>query len=169
MSDDKTVADATETKVDTKSQHDTSTADAEKKELIAQRDKLKAKLRDFEEKDKKALEDKAIEEGKLKEVLASRDAELSELRQKVAAVETARQADRQRALDKVVDPEFKKFAETMSDASTILEFVDKLAEKKITTHTSNDIKTAPEAPKYKNFRDWDNAVNDTGGGLRTRL
>ena len=169
MSDDKNVPEGTETKVDTKSQQDTSAAEAEKKELIAQRDKLKAKLRDIEEKDRKAAEEKAIEEGKLKEVLSSRDAELAELRKKVETVETARQVERQKALDRVVDPGLKKFAETMPDASMILEFIDALAEKKITTHTSNDKKTAPEAPKFRNFKDWEDAVSESGGGLRPRL
>jgi len=172
MSDDTKAVETAEPKVDTRVQQDTSTADAEKKELIAQRDKLKAKLREIDEAKKKAEEDKAIEEGRLKEVLQSKEAELKELRTKMEAVETARQESRQRALDKVTDPDMKKFAEKMSDASEILDFVEtvnRMKGDKLTTHTGKERMTAPEVPKSKSFREWEQRMNNPGGGLVPNL
>lgn len=167
MSDDNKATDVVEKKAEAdsqkQSQETSNAADAEKKELIAQRDKLKAKLREIEEKDKKAAEAKAIEEGKIKDVLASRESELAELRKKVEAVEAANQAQRAKALERVPD-EMRKFAVNMSDAAEILEFADKIAEKKLTTHTDKSKATTAEPQKFKSGHEWQRAMLDRGVG-----
>jgi hypothetical protein len=168
MSDDKTVTDVTETKVDTKSQEHTSAAEAELKKVIAERDKAKAKLREREEEDRKAADAKTIEEGKIKELLASRDAEVAELKKYRDSVEAERQAQRVKVLEGIADPEVRKFAEKMSDAPEMLEFLKLVEEKKLTTHTSKGIVTAPEKPKFKDFHSWEAQFNE-GNGLIPKL
>ena len=163
MTDVTPATDVAEPKVETPVQND---AQAELKKVIAERDKAKAKLREREEEDRKALEAKAIEEGKLKELLAGRDAELSELKKYRESVEADRQAQKARALDKVPES-YRKFADKMSDAGEINEFLETLNAGKITTHTANAPKTAPEAPKYKSITEMDRALN--GGSIIPRL
>lgn len=163
MSDDVKVPDGRETPQEPKTY-----SEEEFKKAVAERDKAKTKLREREEEDRKAAEAKTIEDGKLKEVLAARDAELTELRKKIDAVEAARQERRAKALDRVADPVLRKFAEKLTDAEEILEFLETLEAKKLTTHNSNDRKTAPEAPQFKTLREMDRALNG-GGGLVPKL
>jgi septal ring factor EnvC (AmiA/AmiB activator) len=152
-----------------KNQQHTSEAEAELKKVIAERDKAKAKLREREDEDRKALEAKAIEEGKIKELLATREAELAELKKYRDSVEAEKQARRAKVLDGIADPEVKKFAEKMSDASEIIEFTKLVEERKLTTHTGNNQKTAPEKPKFKSFSEYEQFYNNPGGGLIPKL
>lgn len=154
MSDDVKATEVAEQKAEAPVQNEMQ---AELKKVIAERDKAKAKLREREEEDRKALEAKALEEGKLKELLTSKENELSELKKFKDSVEAERQAQRAKVLDSITDSGVKKFAEKMSDANEITEFLKIVEEKKLTTHTANSAKTAPEAPKFKNFRDWESA------------
>jgi septal ring factor EnvC (AmiA/AmiB activator) len=164
MSDDTKAVEAAEPKVDTQVQ---DAAQAELKKVIAERDKAKAKLREREEEDRKAAEAKAIEEGKLKELLTARDTELAELKKYRESVEADRMAQKARALDKVPEA-YKKFADKMSDAVEINEFLETLNAGKLTTHTSKSPTTAPEKPKYKTHREWQESF-DTAGGLIPKL
>jgi predicted nuclease with TOPRIM domain len=135
-------------------------SEEEFKEAVAARDKAKAKLREREEEDRKALETKAIEEGKLKEVLASKEAELSAVRKELEAVETARKEARLKALDKVPE-EFKRFAERFMSADEIKEFLETLDAKKVTTHSTNAPKTQPEQKEKRTLTQL--IRGDTGG------
>jgi len=167
MSDDKTVTDVTEPKVEPKTQKDANeallAAEAEKKEIIAQRDKLKAKLREIEDKDKKAAEDKAIEEGKLKDVLTNTQAQLADAQKKLETVEAVRVARRQKVLDGIADANLKKFADKMGDAEDIQEFLDTLSTTKITTHNAQRPNGGPPEKKYKDAREY--LQEQQGGGL----
>ena len=171
MSDDNKVAEATETKVETKSQLETAQPkvyeESYVKELIADRDKAKAKAREYAELEKKAKEAKSIEDGNIKDVLAQREAELAEARKMLEVVETARQARRTEVLSKITDPGLKEFAEKLSSAEEVERFIALVADKKLTTHTSKDKTTAPEAPEFTTLRDMMTA--QAGGGLRTKL
>lgn len=76
------------------------------KELIAERDKAKEKLRKIEDAEKKAAEEKAIQEGKLKEVLASKEKELSDVQLKLKEYEAKETKQREALLSKL--PEDKR-------------------------------------------------------------
>jgi hypothetical protein len=56
----------------------------------------------------------------------------------------------------------------MSDAVEINEFLETLNAGKLTTHTSKAPTAAPEKPRYKDFRSWEQSFND-GGGLVPKL
>ena len=142
-------------------------SEEEFKKAVAERDKAKAKVREIEDRDKKALEDKAIEEGKLKDVLSQKEAKLAELQAKIDAADAVRQERRAKALEKVTDPVMRKVAEKLTDDVEIAEFIAALEERKITTHNANDKKTAPEAPAYKSIREMRQAQE--GGGLIPNL
>jgi hypothetical protein len=164
MSDDTKATEVAEPKTEVKAQEDG--LQAELKKVIAERDKAKAKLREREEEDRKALEAKAIEEGKLKELLTARDAELSELKKYRESVEADRQAQKARALEKVPES-YRKFADKMSDAAEINEFLETLNVGKLTTHNSKAPTTAPEKPKFRDFRSWEQSFDE--GGLVPKL
>lgn len=124
------------------------------KELIADRDKLKAKLRGVEEKEKKESEQKAIEEGRIKEVLAQKEQALADAQKRLDAI-TARDAEaRKRALEKVTDPALKKFAEKFETAEEILDFVETVAKQKPTTHSALAPRGANGGPAFKSPADY---------------
>lgn len=139
-------------------------SEEEFKKVVAERDKAKAKNRETEEKEKKAAEEKAIEEGRLKEVLAQKESLLADAHKKLEAVETARQVSRQRVLDGITDPNVKRFAEKMGDESDIRDFLETLSKTKLETHKALSEKGEPQKPAFKSARDFINAGG--GGGLR---
>jgi hypothetical protein len=161
-----------ETKEDSKSQKQTAEPktyeESYVKELIADRDKAKAKAREYAERDKKEAEAKAIEEGKLKELLAQKDVELTEARKVLEQIETARQARRTEILDKIDNAELKSFAEKLTTTEEIEKFLALVTDKKLTTHNANEKKTAPEAPQFKNLHEMMVAQNG-GKGLVPKL
>jgi len=122
------------------------------KELIAERDKAKEKLRKIEEDKKKAEETKAIEEGKLKEVLASKEAELAAANKKAEAYEAQQTKLRESYLSKLSD-EDKELASDIHDLDRLKKFVDKISPQPSTENKSQE-KWKPgsklEKPKFKN-------------------
>lgn len=99
--------------------------DDEVKKIIEERDKAKEKARKYDEEKRKTEEAKAIEEGKLKDVLAQKEVELSEALKKAEAYEAQQKALRDGLLSKVNDPKLKSIAEELS-ISKLQEFVDTL-------------------------------------------
>ena len=99
--------------------------DSEVKEIIAERDKAKERARKYDEEKKKAEEAKAIEEGKLKEVLAQKEARLAEVEAKAKVYEEQEKAQREELMAKIKDEGDKKIAAELSVGNLRL-FVDKL-------------------------------------------
>ena len=99
--------------------------DDEVKKIIEDRDKAKHLLRSIDEANKKSEEQKAIEEGKLKEVLAKREAELVEALNKAQAFEDQQKALRDGLLSKITDPKLKSIAEELSIAK-LQEFTESI-------------------------------------------
>lgn len=88
------------------------------KELIAQRDEVKRKLREREEADKKVTDAKLQEEGRYKELLEAKEKRLAELEGLAKEVEAYRQADadRREALLKELPKEKRELYQTASEA-----------------------------------------------------
>ena len=99
--------------------------DDEVRKIIEERDKAKQKLRAVDEEKKKAGEQKAIEEGKLKEVLAQKEAELAEAQKKAQAFEDQQKVFRDGLLSKITDPKLKSIAEELSIAK-LQEFAESI-------------------------------------------
>jgi len=99
--------------------------DDEVKKIIDERDKAKEKARKYDEDKRKAEEAKAIEEGKLKDVLAQREAELTEARKEADAYKLQQSTFRDGLLSKVNDPKLKSIAAELS-IPKLQEFVDTL-------------------------------------------
>ena len=95
--------------------------EAEVKKIIVERDEAKARLKEIAEKEKKLAEDKAVAEGKVKEILAQKEAELAEVKKKAELYEAEQKAIREQALEGLPD-EFKSFAEKLPSASDVLAF-----------------------------------------------
>jgi hypothetical protein len=98
-------------------------ADDEVRNIIAERDKAKAKLRKVEEDEQKALEAKAIEEGRLKEVLGTQKAELEQLRKFKEAKDAEESTLREQALAKLTDEDKRIVAELSTP--NLLAFVER--------------------------------------------
>lgn len=104
------------------------------KELIAQRDEVKRKLREREEADKKVTESKLLEEGKLKELLAAKEKELSDLaplKDKVAKYEAMEQAQREKLLKEL--PKEKRELYASVPTEVLQDMVEQLKVKETTT------------------------------------
>jgi len=111
-------------------------ADAELKKVIGQRDELKAKIREIEERDKKASEDKLAAEGKLSELLTSTKAELeaerkklADLSQKAEAYEKQQEELRTQLLAKVTDDDIRAVL-AKAPLADIQKIVDKFTQEK---------------------------------------
>lgn len=124
--EEQAVADATKAKADAEASKKTYTEE-QMKELIAERDKAKEKLRKIDEDRKKFEDAKLIEEGKTKELLAQRDAELVEAR-KEAEEAKAYKAQKLQSLMSMLSDDDKEFAEGMN-----LEKLEKFVEKQTKT------------------------------------
>ena len=88
------------------------------KEVIAERDKAKNKLRAIENEKRKAEESKLIEEGKLKEALALKDKELQEAQALKDELEKYRAADAARKEDllkKLPESKREKYSQLSTD------------------------------------------------------
>ena len=134
-------------------------SEEEFKKVIAERDKAKEKVRLIEEAEKKALEAKAIEEGKAKEMLAAKDAELATVKAKAEAYEAMQEKLKKQALEKV-PPELRHIAEKLS-AEDALEFADKLSTNKVKPFTE---KGAPHAEpqKFTSATEWERTLRSKG-------
>lgn len=109
-----------------KKSDDKTWSDDEVKKIIAERDKAKEKLRVQDEEKRKAEEAKAIEEGKLKEVLASKETLLAEVQAKLTAYQEAEKADRETLLSQIKDEGDKKIGSELSTANLRL-YVEKIS------------------------------------------
>lgn len=98
-------------------------SDDEVKKIIEERDNAKRKLRKIDEDTQKAAESKAIEEGKLKEVLEKQTAELESLRKFKESKDVEEIAVRESALTKLSD-EDKEIAKELSTPK-LLAYVEK--------------------------------------------
>jgi hypothetical protein len=134
------MADATETTVadaTTKPEGSTTArtySESEFKELIAQRDAVKNKLREREEADKKASDAKLLEEGKLKDLLTAREKELADLaplKDKVAKYEAAETAQREKLLKEI--PKEKRDLYASVSLEVLQDMVEQLKAKEGTT------------------------------------
>jgi len=101
------------------------------KELVAQRDEVKKKLREREDADKKAADAKLLEEGKLKEALEAKDRELSEykdIKGKLKRFEDAEAARKEKLLKSL--PEKKRELYAGVDVSVLEDIVNEFAAEK---------------------------------------
>ena len=99
--------------------------DDEVRKIIEERDKAKQKLRSIDEANKKSEEQKAIEEGKLKEVLADKEAKLAEALKKAQAFEDQQKVFRDGLLSKITDTKLRAIAEELSIAK-LQEFTESI-------------------------------------------
>lgn len=114
---DAIVADATQRQADAVSGNAGNVkvwSDDEVKKIIEERDKAKEKVRKREEEEKKQKDEKAIEEGRLKDVLTERETEVKELRAYKAQRDVAEKLERDELLAKIKDEGDKKIAEVLS-------------------------------------------------------
>ncbi len=93
------------------------------KELIAERDKAKEKLRKIDEEKKKLDEQRLVDEGKTKELLTQRESELLEARKKAEKLDTYEKTRREILEGKLLDDD-KPFTSSM-DLDTLEKFVEK--------------------------------------------
>jgi hypothetical protein len=164
MSDDVKVSD--ETKPVTDAPVNSSTpknySEEEFKKVIAERDKAKEKLRKIEEDEKKAQEQKAIEEGRIKEVLSATEAKLATAEQKAKAYEEMQKDLRDKALSNIKDAEMRSAAEDITDLKKLIAFSEKVSKTKIEPYNAKSASTAGEPKQYKTSRDWENDLRDRG-------
>ena len=133
------------------------------KELIVERDKAKDKLRKIEEDRKKAEEAKAIEEGKLKEVLASKEAELAVANKKAEAYEAQQQKLRESYLSKLSD-EDKELASDIHDLDKLKKFVDKITPQQAESKSQEKWKPGSKVdkPTFKNATEFYKYLDENG-------
>ena len=124
------------------------------KAVVAQRQELKARLAAIEDAQKRADENKKVEEGKVKEVLAQRDAELDatkkqleETSTKAKAFEDQQSKIREQAINKLTDDKLKALAGKLSNVDDVLEFVNIHTESKVATFADKSKKDVQDADK----------------------
>jgi hypothetical protein len=93
-----------------------SYSEEEFKKLVSERDKAKERLRLIDEAAKKAEEEKLVTEGKAKELLAQKEAELSDLKAKATAYEEQERTLRESMTAKLTDEADKLVAPKLSVA-----------------------------------------------------
>ncbi len=122
------------------------------KELIAERDKAKEKARKFDEEKRKAEEAKAIEEGRLKEVLAEKERKLAELEQLQTQVAEERKARRE-SLIKKLPQDMIEFAP--DDLAKLEKFVEKNSTAQPAPSSEERWKpgAGKERPKFRNAQE----------------
>lgn len=113
--------------------------DDEVQKIIKERDAAKKKAQAKEEAEKAALEAKMIEEGKTKELLAQREAELAEAKKKASEFDQYKAQKREGLLSKLSDDD-KEIAAELS-----LEKLEKFVEKQ----SQKSQQQTQETPKYK--------------------
>jgi DNA repair exonuclease SbcCD ATPase subunit len=121
------------------------------KEINDRMKALEADLNKRTEAEKKALEDKAIEEGKLKDVLATKESELASLQEKAEKYEEQEQKLRKSLIDKLDDRQ-KKIAKGIPDIDNLKEYVDSIQEVKPQEPVSGKGQGVPPAIDIRNFK-----------------
>jgi hypothetical protein len=164
MSDDVKVSDETKPVADApvKAADPKTFSEEEFKKVIAERDKAKERLRKIEEDEKKAAETKAIEEGRIKEVLASTEAKLVEAEKKAKAYEESQAKLREKALANIKDVDMRKIAEKLPNVEDVVEFSEKVSNNKIRPFTDKSTHEAPPEKEYKNFQEYEKAMKAAG-------
>lgn len=111
---------------------------------------------------KKAAELKAIEDGKSKELLTQKDAELEKARkekeelQKVAdAYKEQQKKIREGAIARIKDEDLKKIAEKLQDVQDVVDFVEKLEKNKVIPFSgkSKSVNAEDGKPAFKDLRE----------------
>jgi membrane protein involved in colicin uptake len=113
------------------------------KQLIAERDKAKDKARKVEEAEKKALEAKAIEEGKIKEVLAQRESEIAAAREKLTKYEEMETKRREGLISQLPDDKKELYSSVGTD---VLEDLVNTLTKRDSTKGTGPGRTNPAMP-----------------------
>lgn len=132
---------------------------AELDEVIAERDKAKEKLRKIDEDRKKLEEQKLIDEGKTKELLAQREAELAEAKKQASEYEAYKTQKREALLSKLSDDD-KEFVDGMS-----LDKLERFVEKQTNSPKPSSAPvykpggTVPR-PKFKNAAEFNKWLSD---------
>lgn len=123
--------------------------DDEVQKIIKERDSAKKKAQAKEEAEKAALEAKMIEEGKTKELLAQREAELAEVRKKAEEFDNYKNTKREQLLSLLSDDD-KEFADGMS-LDKLERFVEKQTKQPQQQESSPKWKPGGklEKPKFK--------------------
>lgn len=106
-------ADAEQVKADAETKKEKTWTDDEVQKIIKERDSAKKKAQAKEDAEKALQEQKMIEEGKTKELLAQREAELAEARKEAEEARAYKTAKREQLLSKLSDDD-KEFVEGMS-------------------------------------------------------
>ena len=135
------------------------------KEVVQQRQELKERLRALEEAESKrqadikaAAEQKAIEEGKMKEVLDAKEKELESLKAKAVAYEEQQAKLRKSLVAQLEDDTDKKVAKEIASLDVLQEFVDARKQDKSGPYGGKG-KNQPPKLDLKNFKgSYDDAV-----------
>ena len=101
-------------------------SDDDVKVIIAERDKAKEKARKYDDDKKKAEEAKAIEEGRLKEVLEGQKRELEELRAYKTQRDEAEKLEREELMGKIKDDKDKEIATDLPSVDLVRKYVEKI-------------------------------------------
>jgi hypothetical protein len=120
---DTTVREA-EAAVQQQAEKSKSYSEEEFKKLIGERDKAKERLRLIDEAAKKATEEKQIQDGKAKELLAEKEARLVELEAKAKAYEDQQGKLRESLLGKLTDEADKIAGESIQDLDKLSRYVE---------------------------------------------
>lgn len=140
-------------------------SDEDFKKLTEERDKAKEKLRQRDEADKKAEEEKAKAEGKFKELLEQREKELEsakklaeELAGKATRADELEKTIREQHLTKIADPELRKMAESLATENLVV-FAEKITKVVPSSGKAVGVETGGDA---KNFQEWEAAMRKSG-------
>lgn len=121
--------------------------DDEVQKIIKERDAAKKKAQAKEDAEKAALEAKMLEEGKTKELLAQREAELAEARREAEEAKQYKAAKREALLSKLSDDD-KEFVDGMS-LDKLERFVEKQSQNKPQQSSAPVYKPGGTVPKPK--------------------
>jgi len=142
------------------------------KDVVQQRQELKAKLAAIEDAQKKADEEKKIGDGKINEVLKQREIELETIKKqleeadkKAKAFEEQQGKIREQAISQLTDDKLKALASKLPGVDDVLEFVKIHTESKVTTFddkTKKAVGKDGESPFKKlpneSFNQWQDRV-----------
>jgi hypothetical protein len=167
MSDDVKVADATQTAADAqagKNSASKSYSEEEFKKVIEERDKAKEKARKYEEADKKAAEQKAVEEGRIKELLTQREAELDAVKKKAEAYEAQQSKLRESLIAKLPDGIDKEVGVTIPDLDKLTKFVESRTHQQAKTYDAKQKSAEGEQITFKTQKEWEDYMVSSGKG-----
>lgn len=132
------------------------------KELIAERDKAKEKARKYDEEKKKIEEAKAIEDGRLKELLQQKESENLSLKERAEKYELSQNKLREQALARITDSELKKVAEKLPSVEDVISFAETISKQKLSVHNTKDATVPPMETKFTNIAEWQKYLESIG-------